>query len=196
MVRPGRRIPRGIHRKVPMRRSRIVPAAAVAGGLAALLLAAAPAAAYTLSLSAADIEAVVAPAFPQVQDGPFGEIAFAHPKVVLTPGSDRLGLGVDVTADLPAGMQATARAVVDGELSYDPARREFHLREPRVKSLTADGLPDAFAPLVADAVTRMARETMPVIVLYRLPDDPALAPLRLLKSAAVKDGKVVIELGM
>jgi hypothetical protein len=163
---------------------------------AAMALAAAPAAAYTLTLSAADIEAVVAPHFPQAQESAFGQVTFAHPKVVLTPGSDRLGLGVDVTADLPAGMQATARALVDGDLSYDPARREFHLREPRVKYLTAEGLPDAFAPMVADAVTQMARETMPVIVLYRLPDDPALAPLRLLKSAEVKDGKVLIELGM
>jgi hypothetical protein len=180
-----------------MRMARIVPAAAVVAALASALAALAPAAparAYTLTLSAADIEAVVAPHFPQVRDGPFGRLAFDHPRVVLTPGSDRLGLGVDVTADLPAGMQATARALVDGDLSYDPARREFHLREPRVMSLAAEGLPDDLAPVVAEAVTRMARETMPVIVLYRLPDDPAYAPLRLLKSAAVQDGKVVIEL--
>lgn len=194
MTRPDA-TPPGPPREVPMR---IVPIPTTLAWIvpAAALLAAAPAAAYTLSLSAADIEAVVAPHFPQVQDSALGQVTFAHPKVVLTPGSDRLGLGVDVTADLPAGMQATASAVVDGDLAYDPAKREFHLREPRVQSLAAEGLPDAFAPMVADAVTQMARETMPVIVLYRLPDDPALAPLRLLKSVAVKDGKVVIELGM
>jgi len=162
----------------------------------ALLLAAVPAAAYTVSLTAAEIEAVVAPRFPLVQEMTMGSVTFAHPKVILTPGSNRLGLAVDVIADLPAGMQAQARAVVDGDLAYDPARREFHLREPRVKSLTAQGLPESFAPMVADAVTRMARERMPIIVLYRLPDDPALAPLRILKAAEVRDGKVRVELGL
>lgn len=179
-----------------MRISPIVPRRIALVPAAALLLAAVPAAAYTISLTAAEIEAVVAPRFPLVQEMTMGSVTFAHPKVVLTPGSDRLGLGVDVTADLPGGMQAKARALVDGDLAYDPARREFHLREPRVKSLTAEGLPDAFAPMVADAVTQMARERMPIIVLYRLPDDPALAPLRLLKSAEVHNGRVNVELGL
>jgi hypothetical protein len=160
------------------------------------LLPAVPAAAYTVSLTAEQIEAVVAPRFPVVQEMTMGTVTFSHPKVVLTPGSDRLGLGVDVVADLPGGFQAQARALVDGDLAYDAARREFHLREPRVKSLTAQGLPDAFAPMVADAVTQLARETLPVIVLYRLPDDPALTPLSLLKDARVRDGKVQVELGM
>jgi len=160
------------------------------------VLAAAPAWAYTVSFTAAEVEAAVAPHFPQVQDGPLGPVTFSHPKVVLTPGSNRLGLGMDVTADLPGGMQAQARALVDGDLAYDPVRREFHLREPRVRSLTAQGLPDAFAPVVADVVTQMTRERMPVIVLYRLPDDPAIAPLKLLKSAEVRDGRVRVELGL
>jgi hypothetical protein len=170
---------------------RISPIAA-----AFLLLTAAPASAYTVSFTADQIETVVAPHFPLVQEMTMGSVTFSHPKVVLTPGSDRLGLGVDVVADLPGGFQAQARALVDGDLAYDPARREFHLREPRVRSLTARGLPEAFAPVVADAVTQMARQTMPVIVLYRLPDDPGAAPLRLLKAAEVRDGKVRVELGL
>jgi len=159
---------------------------------------AAPAASYTVGLTAAEIEAVVRPHFPLTRDGPFGAMTFSNPNVVLTPGSDRLGLGMDVTADLPAGMQASARALVDGELAYDPGRREFHLREPRVLKLTAEGLPEAFAPVVADAVTQMARQQMPVIVLYRLPDDlgPAGVPLRLLRAARVEDGRLLVTLGM
>jgi hypothetical protein len=176
-----------------MRTRRIAPPLAA---VAAVLLAAVPAAAYTVLLTAGEIEAVVAPGFPVVQEMAMGSVTFAHPKVVLTPGSNRLGLGMDVTADLPGGMQATARAVVDGDLAYDPARREFHLREPRVKSLTARGLPEAFAPVVADAVTQLARERLPIIVLYQLPDDPMTSPLRLLKSAEVRDGKVRVELGL
>jgi len=174
-----------------MRISRVFVLLAVMAPLAAV-----PASAYTVMLTAAEIEAVVTPHFPVVQEMTMGSVTFSHPKVVLTPGSDRLGLGVDVVADLPGGFQAQAQALVDGDLGYDAARREFHLREPRVKSLTAQGLPEAFAPMVADAVTQMARQTMPVIVLYRLPEDPALAPLRLLKAAEVRDGKVKVELGL
>lgn len=176
----------------------------VAGALAVVLPALGWAAAthsaqtYTLSLSAAEVEAVVRPAFPLVQDGPFGAMTFSRPRIVLTPGSDRLGLGVDVVADLPAGMQARARALVDGELAFDPARREFHLREPRVREFAADGLPEALAPVVADAVGQMALRQMPVIVLYRLPDDlgPQGVPLRLLKGARVEDGRLKVELGL
>lgn len=172
--------------------------AALLTTLHALPAPAEPVTSYTVHLTAAEIESVVRPHFPLTQDGPFGAMTFSHPNVVLTPGSDRLGLGVDVTADLPMGMQARAHALVDGELAYDPARREFHLREPRVLKLTAEGLPEAFAPVVAKAVTQMARQQMPIIVLYRLPDDlgPAGVPLRLLQAASVEDGRLKVVLGM
>jgi len=162
-----------------------------------LLLAALPAHAYTVRLTAAEIEAVVRPHFPKRGSGPFGAVVLSNPKVVLAPGSDRLGIGLDVDAELPGGVAARAAAVVDGEVGYDPGRREFHLREPRLKSLAAEGLEEPYASMLAEAVTGLARARMPVIMLYRIPaGDPALgAAARVLKGARVRDGRLELELG-
>jgi hypothetical protein len=164
--------------------------------LAFLPLVPRPAHAYTLSLTAAEIETVARSYFPQRQEGVFGRVTLSDPKVVLKEGSKRLGLGVKVKAELPGGLTAHADALVDGEVAWDPVRREFHLREPRVRRLDAEGLQEPYASLVAEGVNALAQETLPVIVLYRVPADAAGAEaLKALKSVAVKDGKLQVELG-
>jgi len=166
--------------------------------LIGLLPLAVPARAYTVSLTAAEIEAVVRPHFPQRQEGVFGRVTLSDPKVILTPGSERLGLGLSVQADLPGSLVVHAHALVDGEVAYDARRREFHLREPRVVRFDAKGMEEPYTSMVAEAVTAIAQTRMPIIVLYRVPPDAvaAAAPLNLLKGVAVKDGKLQLELGM
>jgi hypothetical protein len=155
-----------------------------------------PTHAYTLNLTAAEIETVARAYFPQRQEGVFGRITLSDPKVVLEDGSERLGLGVKVKAELPGGLTAYADALVDGEVAWDPAKREFHLREPRVRRLDAEGLQEPYASLVAEGVNALAQETLPVIVLYRVPADAAGAEaLKALKRVAVKDGRLRVELG-
>lgn len=166
-------------------------------GLASLL-AAPPAHAYTVSLTAADIEAMVRPHFPQVHTGPLGTVTLSDPRVILRSGSDRLGLGLDVAGEMAGGLATHGQAVVEGEVAYDPARGEFHLREPRVTHLVVEGLPDPYAGFVASTVSAIARQEAPLIVLFKVPADDlaGAATLRVLKSARVKDGKLVLELGM
>jgi hypothetical protein len=168
-------------------------------GIAALavLLAAVPAHAYTVRLTAAELQAAVRPYFPQAQTGVLGTVTVSHPRVILRAGSDRIGLGCQVAGELLGGLTAQGEAVVEGEVAYDPERGEFHLREPVVTQLEVDGLPDPFTGFVADAVSAVALRQVPVIVLFRVPreDLAGAATLRVLKSARVRNGALELELG-
>ena len=88
--------------------------------------------------------------------------------------------------------------MVVGQITYAPVRHEFQLREPHVVSLAVDGMDGPLATLVESAVDAITQSQFPVIVLYQLDEETLRkAPqLRMLKAVGVRDGALVLELGL
>jgi hypothetical protein len=152
---------------------------------------------YTVTVGAPALQKALEAYFPITRENALGAVTLSNPRVILRPGSPRIGLATDVKAVMTDQPPFTGKGLVDGEIAYDPRRHEFHLREPRVSSLAIDGLEEPFATLLEGAIDAITQSQFPVIVLYRL-DDAALqdsTKLRMLKAVGVRDGNLVVELG-
>jgi hypothetical protein len=153
---------------------------------------------YTVTVAAPALQKAVQAYFPITRENALGAVTLSNPRVILRPGSPRIGLATDVKAALPDQPPFTGKGVVDGEIAYDPTRHEFHLREPRVSSLTIDGVTEPFATLLDGAIDSITQSQFPVIVLYRLDKETLRrAPqLRMLRAVGVRNGALVLDLGL
>jgi len=154
--------------------------------------------AYTLTLGAPALQKAVEAYFPITQENALGAITLSNPRVILRPNSRRIGLATNVSAAMPEQPPLTGSGVVHGEITYDAVRHEFQFRDPRVASLVIDGVAGPFATLVESAVEAVTQSQFPVIVLYRLDEETLRqAPqLRMLKAVGVRNGALVLELGL
>ncbi|MGD2064751.1 MAG: DUF1439 domain-containing protein, partial [Nitrospirota bacterium] len=151
---------------------------------------------YTVTVGGPALQKAVEAAFPITRENAVGAVTLSNPRVLLRPGSRRIGLATNVKAAMPDQPPLTGNGVIDGEIAYDPTRHEFHLREPRVSSLAIDGMEGPFAALVESAVEVLMQDQLPVIVLYRLDEETLRqAPqLRMLKGVGVRNGALVLDL--
>jgi hypothetical protein len=161
-------------------------------------LAAPSADAYTVTVGAPALQKAVEAYFPITRENAIGAVTLSNPRVILRPGSRRIGLATNVKAAMPDQPPLTGNGVVDGEIAYDPVRHEFQLRQPRVSSLAIDGMEGPFGALIGSAVDALTQDQFPVIVLYRLDQETLrqVPQLRMLKAIGVRDGALVLELGL
>lgn len=152
--------------------------------------------AYSVEMSEADLQSVVAAGFPLVQQTPLVKIVFSEPKIRIVKSTGRLRLSV--AADLSAydGFRASGRAEIEGEIAYDPAHGQFHLRYPALVGLTFNQLAPAYHKLLTATVAAFIEQQLPIVVLYQLDskDFRQAIMLRTLKSVTVKDGALIAEL--
>lgn len=152
---------------------------------------------YTIALSQAKLQVMVEKQFPKTYDAMSAQVQLHSPRVVLTNGSPRLGMHLGLQMDVGGQYTVNGSALVDGEPEYDSRRREFHLRDPRVRDVVAEGLPAPYAEMASAAVAELVRQQFPVIVIYRIDQtmlDSSLS-LRMLKSVRTEKGSLVLELG-
>ena len=151
--------------------------------------------AYTVTVTEADLEANVSEYFPLESDTPLYHLQLFRPVVTLNAKTNRVGLNVDFSIEVPDQYQARGSAYIDGEIGYNADNGEFYLREPALVSMSANDLPDQYTGMIRDALNLFARRSLPVVVLYRLDrNDPREAVmLRTLKSVKVEGGKLLIE---
>jgi len=152
--------------------------------------------AYSLTMTEADLQANVSEFFPLESDTPLYHLQLFRPVVTLIAKTNRVGLNMDFSIEVPDQYQARGSAYIDGEIGYNADNGEFYLREPALVSMSADDLPDQYTRMVRDALNLFARRRLPVVVLYRLDhNDPREAVmLRRLKSVKVEGGKLLVEM--
>jgi len=154
--------------------------------------------AYTVTVGAPILQKAVEAYFPITRESAVGSIILSNPRVILRPNTRRIGLGTDVKAAMPDQPPLIGRGVVHGEVTYDAVRHEFQFRDPRVASLAIDGVEEPFATLLENAVDAITQSQFPVIILYRLDEETLRkAPqLRMLKGVGVRNGALILELGL
>lgn len=174
--------------------------------VAALLAAGGGAAWYTLrdgtvtiTLTQAELEQQLGKRFPLRKTYlELLAVVYENPRVVLTDGSDVLGIGVDARVDVPLKGDVKGGADIRTKLAYDPERSAFVLHDPKVERLELAGLDAKIADRVKDLANVLAVEQLPGIPVYTLKptDGKRTAARLLLRSVTVRDGVLVLELGL
>jgi hypothetical protein len=127
------------------------------------------------------------------------EIVYENPRVKLTEGSDRIGIGVDARVDLPlTGADPKGAADVLTGLAYDAQKSAFVLHDPKLDALRIDGLDAKIADKAKEIANLLAVEQLPGIPVYTLQptDTKRIVARATLRRVTVRDGKVVLELGL
>jgi hypothetical protein len=144
--------------------------------------------------------------FDGTEQGRTLHLTLTDPVIILEDGKDQIGLKVNLVAktDSPADFpppaprdgRFTGTATLFASVSYDADKKAIVLSDPKITELSIDQLPGALAEplrrLAEKAVAeKFARHPIP------LEGDATLDRVRgHLKSISVRDGKVVLEIGL
>ena len=161
-----------------------------------LLLWAPQAMAFTVELTAAELQTQLAGQFPVQQITPYMTVILSDPTLVLKDNSDRIGIDLTVSATTFGNIAGNARGLVDGQLRYAPETGEFFLLNPEVHRLIVAGVPPQYQRDIQALVASVAKQALSTIPIYKLnEEDPNQSLAKsYLKSATVRDGKLVLEL--
>lgn len=154
--------------------------------------------ATTLEFSQADLQNRVGPQFP-IQRSVLGvAINFTDPLVFLSENENRIGVELTISVTASNTLKGKGRGMTDGTLVYKPATGQFVLTEPRLRNLKVENIPQEQQARVRETIDWVARNALPEIVVYQLTEEDFREKMakQMLKSIAVKNGKLVVELEM
>jgi len=155
-----------------------------------------PLGATTLEFSQIELQDRVAPQFPMQRSLLGVSVGFTEPVVFLSETENRMGVELTVTTALSETIKGKGRVMVDGTLAYKAETGQFVLREPHLRKLKIENIPDDYQERVRETIDWVARNTLVEIVVYQLADQDLREKMakRFLKSMEVKKGKLVVEL--
>lgn len=161
--------------------------------LAVALLIAGCQARLRVALTAPEIERELSKSFPvQRELGGVLVVELSEPKVVLQPGSDRIGLKLNASAGLSM-LRVPGSVTVSGKLRYRQEDQQFFLDEPEVMSVQLAGLPEAQQPALLDTINVALKAVLPTVPIHKLEEGGSKMFLRAVR---VEDGQVIAELGL
>ena len=161
-----------------------------------------------LVLTREDIQQALDPRFPVVEETRFLDLHLREPRVSLEEGTDRIGLEIDVLVavhpvDLPLGRRFDGAEIrggigTTGALRYEASEGAFYLAEPRIETLTVEGLADEHVERVRGLAERALGALLAVRPVYRFREDELgeRATRVVLRSAVVRNGGLHVELGL
>ncbi len=154
--------------------------------------------AYTVELTREEVQTAVAAYFPVKHISPFVMLTAHNPKVLLEQKTGRIGLEFSVLANVPGVLTGEGRGLIDGDLEYRHRTGEFYLRDPKIKSLKLYDVPAEITATVKRALQQLMRQSLPVILVYKLQDSDLKQKMakRVLTSVEVRHGKLLLELSM
>lgn len=154
--------------------------------------------ATTLEFSQADLQNRVGPQFP-IQRSVLGiAVNFTDPLVFLSENENRIGVELTISVTASNTLKGKGRGMTDGTLVYKPATGQFVLTEPRLRNLKVENIPQEQQARVRETIDWVARNALSEIVVHQLTDKDFHEKMakQMLKSIAVKNGKLVVELEM
>src|SRR4051794_30143505 len=97
------------------------------------------AASFTVTKTQAELQAKLAPRFPITRERFLVQVTLSDPKVLLRPDDNRVGLALPPQLKPPLPPPLAGRVAVMGVPYYDPERKSFFLREPRIERVDFPG---------------------------------------------------------
>ena len=160
-------------------------------------LAACGAATFTVTRTQAELQAKLAPRFPVTREKYLVSVTLSDPKVLLRQADTHVGLDLATEVRSPLTAPLAGRVAVMGVPYYDPERKSFYLREPRIERVDFPGFDLARhekTRLALEAAVALVLQTTPVYTLEDRNFKEATAK-HLLKEVRVADGKLQFTLG-
>jgi len=154
--------------------------------------------AYTIELTKAEVQETVAAYFPLKHITPLLMLTAHDPKVSLEPATGRIGLAFSVVANVAGILTGEGRGLIDGELEYRHETGEFYLRDPKIKNLKLYDMPAEITATVKLALQQLMKQSLPVILVYKLQDNDLKQKMarRVLSAVDVHNGKLRLELSV
>ena len=151
-----------------------------------------------ITFTAAELQAKVAKRFPLERKGQLAKVKLRNPNVLLELGSDRIGFRTDVQVKPLLGGKYQGTMSFDAGVGYNPDKGEFYLVDSQIRELVLDEVPDQYQKLVRDVANQVLGRYLDELAVYRLdPDDFEESVAKLvLKEVAVRDGKLVLSIGL
>jgi hypothetical protein len=151
----------------------------------------------TVTVTAAELQRELSRKLPLTRAGRLATVTVQAAEVVLTEGSDRIGIRATSSVQLPLGRPLTGKVQVDGQLRYVPEQGELWFDDARVVDLGVAAIPASIKPTVEELVGGIARGVLARTPVYRLKQESIKQQLAklVLREVVVRDGKVVATLG-
>lgn len=147
----------------------------------------------TIELSEAELQSRLDQRFPIEKSAVVAKVALDHPRVVLDAASDRIGIECEAHAIAVFAGEHHGKVAVNGRLEYDRETSTVYLVDPEIVRMEFPDLPQEHLPMIRDAASIALKTKLARIPLHQLDGVPERA---LVQSVDVKEGRVIVELGL
>lgn len=151
-----------------------------------------------ITLDRADLQRRIGRMFPITREGELVTVQLQHPQVILTEGSDRIGLRLQIHATAAEQFSVSGRARVDGVLRFANDTGEFYLDDASVEELQIDNVEPLYLDQIrqiADGVVRDLLQDRPIYTLGQMGESKRIVGSEI-KSVTVRNGNLIVELAM
>ena len=154
--------------------------------------------AYTLEISAEELQAKVTAMMPIEKKKFFVTVTLSNPAVDLAVGDNKIGIFSDIKLRTPGGVSGSGSLKVTGALKYVADEGAFYLQSPQIISLESTDISANMLPKVRELAQLAVQEFLARKPVYRLQDDNIKHNLAkaVLQSLKVENNKLVVELGI
>ena len=153
---------------------------------------------YTFALKAEVLEKKMTQAFPIKIKKLIFVFKITDPVVILPKGSmDRIGVGMSIKVSIPGLLSAKGKALVEGEVDYDPEQGEFFFFDPEIKEMDIHGLPRRYGEEVRGLFESIIRSALGDMSIFKFDQDDKKQKIakKLLKSVKIEDERLKIQVG-
>ena len=152
----------------------------------------------TVKVSREEIQRRLDATFPVDQQVLLTRVVLEHPKVILTNGSDRIGVGLDVRVEIPIVGPRSGSVTVSGGIDYRREQKAFFLRDPKLEQIQVEGLTAEQLGLVKSPLESVTTAALTVFPIYEFKQRNVgeITAEHVLRKVYVKDGNVYAELGL
>jgi len=147
----------------------------------------------TIELSEAELQSRLDQRFPIEKSAIVAKVALDHPHVLLDATSDRIGIECEAHAIAVLAGEHHGKVGVSGRLEYDRETSTVYLVDPEIVRAEFPDLPQEHLPMIRDAASIALKTNLARIPLHHLDGVPERA---LVQSVDVKEGRVIVELGL
>ena len=146
----------------------------------------------------ADLQSKVEKSFPVKKKKEFVKVELSNPDILLAAGSERIGMRMQIAVALPGMGTVSGAMEADGDLVYRSDEGKIAITNTRLRQLDIEEVPSAYQKTVEAIAASLAKRHLSDVTVYTLNQDDfkeSLAKL-ILRTIAVEDGRVVVEIGI
>ena len=150
-----------------------------------------------LVFSREELQAKLGAQFPLTKKKRLMKFRFSEPELLLA-NSERIGMRLAVEASVPGVTSVAGVMEADGELEYHPETGRFTIAKGRLVDLELQGMPKQQMKLFEEMAQAVVTKQLASLTVYQLDQEDfkqSLAKL-VLKSVQVRDGAIIVEVGL